>query len=67
MIKVLVCHRPDGLEAANLSTNTTESVCHRPDGLEDKESKDAGVAEVCHRPDGLEVARQGETYDHSPA
>ncbi len=35
MIKVLVCHRPDGLEEP-LSTCFIEGllVCHRPDGLE---------------------------------
>ena len=34
MIKVLVCHRPDGLEVAVDSLPVTEFVCHRPDGLE---------------------------------
>ena len=34
MIKVLVCHRPDGLEAAQLTELNADLVCHRPDGLE---------------------------------
>ena len=34
MIKVLVCHRPDGLEDTPKSSNADLRVCHRPDGLE---------------------------------
>ena len=34
MIKVLVCHRPDGLEVAELISELDKHVCHRPDGLE---------------------------------
>ena len=34
MIKVLVCHRPDGLEESSALTAKIEHVCHRPDGLE---------------------------------
>ena len=34
MIKVLVCHRPDGLEEVRHSTHRHRKVCHRPDGLE---------------------------------
>ena len=35
MIKVLVCHRPDGLEEPEGMRQTCAEVCHRPDGLED--------------------------------
>ena len=35
MIKVLVCHRPDGLEATAPAQTQQLNVCHRPDGLED--------------------------------
>ena len=35
MIKVLVCHRPDGLEDPNARNGGNRKVCHRPDGLED--------------------------------
>ena len=35
MIKVLVCHRPDGLEVCDLVISIIVDVCHRPDGLED--------------------------------
>ncbi len=35
MIKVLVCHRPDGLEDSPLVISAVYAVCHRPDGLED--------------------------------
>ena len=34
MIKVLVCHRPDGLEDWLMPSSHALSVCHRPDGLE---------------------------------
>ena len=34
MIKVLVCHRPDGLEAMRNPMGSQGLVCHRPDGLE---------------------------------
>ena len=34
MIKVLVCHRPDGLEEYQAQQNQQPRVCHRPDGLE---------------------------------
>ena len=34
MIKVLVCHRPDGLEDSRGIHNHHPHVCHRPDGLE---------------------------------
>ena len=34
MIKVLVCHRPDGLEVIGIHTLAPNRVCHRPDGLE---------------------------------
>ncbi len=36
MIKVLVCHRPDGLEDAAPGQDVNQLVCHRPDGLEVK-------------------------------
>ena len=35
MIKVLVCHRPDGLEVCPHREKWTKFVCHRPDGLEE--------------------------------
>ena len=35
MIKVLVCHRPDGLEEQALKVTQVQQVCHRPDGLEE--------------------------------
>ena len=35
MIKVLVCHRPDGLEDHVLIKTALFPVCHRPDGLEE--------------------------------
>ena len=35
MIKVLVCHRPDGLEEFAQDQITVVDVCHRPDGLEE--------------------------------
>ena len=35
MIKVLVCHRPDGLEDFKRKEIWVYQVCHRPDGLED--------------------------------
>ncbi len=34
MIKVLVCHRPDGLEDSVEMVGQERNVCHRPDGLE---------------------------------
>ncbi len=34
MIKVLVCHRPDGLEVKHWRSILCSLVCHRPDGLE---------------------------------
>ena len=34
MIKVLVCHRPDGLEEVCICAVAIFLVCHRPDGLE---------------------------------
>ena len=34
MIKVLVCHRPDGLEDTHGFAAQESAVCHRPDGLE---------------------------------
>ena len=34
MIKVLVCHRPDGLEVDGINARFLINVCHRPDGLE---------------------------------
>ena len=34
MIKVLVCHRPDGLEEFPTLPYLNSIVCHRPDGLE---------------------------------
>ena len=34
MIKVLVCHRPDGLEDLLHGSKFVQTVCHRPDGLE---------------------------------
>ena len=34
MIKVLVCHRPDGLEVLAMKDTFAQAVCHRPDGLE---------------------------------
>ena len=34
MIKVLVCHRPDGLEVNQIVIRLAPCVCHRPDGLE---------------------------------
>ena len=36
MIKVLVCHRPDGLEVIQTFQQKINFVCHRPDGLEEK-------------------------------
>ena len=36
MIKVLVCHRPDGLEELVIVSVHTPIVCHRPDGLEER-------------------------------
>ena len=36
MIKVLVCHRPDGLEDKHVVFLLHMTVCHRPDGLEDR-------------------------------
>ena len=38
MIKVLVCHRPDGLEVVPKLKLSLDSVCHRPDGLEVSEA-----------------------------
>ena len=35
MIKVLVCHRPDGLEESDITVPIAGAVCHRPDGLEE--------------------------------
>ena len=36
MIKVLVCHRPDGLEVFVAAQIVFAVVCHRPDGLEER-------------------------------
>ena len=35
MIKVLVCHRSDGLEVNSILKHFKANVCHRSDGLED--------------------------------
>ena len=54
MIKVLVCHRPDGLEVHQPFNLFNRKVCHRPDGLEVLEDLHCKHHSVCHRPDGLE-------------
>ena len=54
MIKVLVCHRPDGLEVKLRPKLHYHFVCHRPDGLEGIGICSAFRNSVCHRPDGLE-------------
>ena len=42
MIKVLVCHRPDGLEDITALNSWPRYVCHRPDGLEEQRSASDG-------------------------
>ena len=54
MIKVLVCHRPDGLEDQRPFLLPYPKVCHRPDGLEVQRNQLCEQCPVCHRPDGLE-------------
>ncbi len=42
MIKVLVCHRPDGLEVTAYQSFGKTMVCHRPDGLEEHQVRPLG-------------------------
>ena len=51
---MIVCHRPDGLEAVGKYRVDNEKVCHRPDGLEVHRHDYGHRHQVCHRPDGLE-------------